>query len=87
LAFGRQAGVYLNDSCLVVLTRTIGVSALDGLLLGWESWLGHSFLAVLFDFFDDSRKHCKLEPKSGDLHDLQHQGLLHLVWARVCPAL
>jgi hypothetical protein len=53
LAFGRQAGVYLNDSCLVVLTRTIGVSALDGLLLGWESWLGHSFLAVLFDFFDD----------------------------------
>ena len=39
LAFGRQAGIYLNDSCLVVLTRTIGVSALDGLLLGWVPWL------------------------------------------------
>lgn len=38
----RQAGVYLNDSCLVVLTRTIGVSALDGLLLGWDcyTWYG-----------------------------------------------
>lgn len=49
-AFGRQAGVYLNDSCLVVLTRTIGVSALDGLLLGWESWLGHSFWPYFFVF-------------------------------------
>ena len=40
---GRQAGVYLDvDSCLVVLTRTIGLSALDGLLLGWDPWLSKS---------------------------------------------
>ena len=55
--------------------------------------LGIRFWPYFLVFFmialhhDDSRKHCKLEPKSGDLHDLQHQGLLHLVWARVCPAL
>ena len=43
LGSGRQAGVYLDaDSCLVVLTRTIGLSALDGLLLGWEPWLNES---------------------------------------------